>query len=118
MASGRLGTSTSLTTNTNAAVYTVPSGSYSVFNVCFCNTQTSSVTIRLAISTSTAIPPTPAASEWIEYDTTVAPKGVFERTGLVADASKVVVCWTSASTAASVGSNVTANVYGIETTIA
>jgi hypothetical protein len=111
MATGRLG-STSLSTTTNATVYTVPSTTYSVFNVAFCNTQSSSVTIRLAIAANGA---SVGASEWIEYDVTVAPKGVFERTGLVADAGKAIVAWTSASTTGSIGSNVTVNVYGIET---
>jgi hypothetical protein len=111
MATGRLG-STSLTTSTNATVYSVPSNYYSVFNVSFCNTQSSAVTIRLAIASNGA---SVAASEWIEYGVTVAPNGVFERTGLVADAGKAVVAWTSSSTAASIGSNVTVNVWGIET---
>lgn len=111
MATGRLG-STSLATTTNATVYTVPAGTYTVFNVAFCNTQSTAVTIRLAIAANGA---SVAASEWIEYGVTVVPNGVFERTGLVADAGKAIVAWTSASTAGSVGSNVTVNVYGIET---
>ena len=111
MATGRLG-STSLTTTTNATIYTVPTGYYSVFNVAFCNTQATAVTIRLAIASNGS---SVTASEWIEYGTTVVPGGVFERAGLVADENKAVVAWTSASTAASIGSNVTVNVYGIET---
>lgn len=114
MATGRLG-SVSLTSNTNTVtppVYTVPSNYYAVFNVSFCNTQSTAVTIRLAIASN---PAAVSASEWIEYGVTVAPNGVFERTGLVADAGKAVVAWASTSTAASIGSNVTVNVWGIET---
>lgn len=111
MATGRLG-STSLASTTNATVYTVPSSNYAVFNVSVCNTQSSAVTIRLAIA---ANPASIGASEWIEYGASVVPNGVFERTGLVADAGKAVVAWTSASTAGSAGSNVTVNVWGIET---
>ena len=111
MATGRLG-STSLASTTNATVYTVPSSNYAVFNVSVCNTQASAVTIRLAIA---ANPASVGASEWIEYGASVVPNGVFERTGLVADAGKAVVAWTSASTAGSAGSNVTVNVWGIET---
>jgi hypothetical protein len=111
MATGRLG-STSLTSNTNATVYSVPSNYYSVFNVAFCNTQATAVTIRLAIASNGA---SVSASEWIEYGVTVAPGGVFERTGIVADSGKAIVAWTSSSTAASIGSNVTVNVWGIET---
>jgi len=111
MATGRLG-STSLASTTNATVYTVPSSNYAVFNVSFCNTQASAVTIRLAIA---ANPASVGASEWLEYGASIVPNGVFERTGLVADAGKAVVAWTSASTAGSAGSNVTVNVWGIET---
>lgn len=114
MATGRLG-STSLTSNTNTVtppVYTVPANTYAVFNVSFCNTQASAVTIRLAIAANAA---SISASEWIEYGANIAPNGVFERTGLVADAGKNVVAWTSASTTGSIGSNVTVNVWGIET---
>lgn len=114
MATGRLG-SVSLTSTTNTVtppVYVVPSSTYAVFNVSFCNTQASAVTIRLAIASN---PASISASEWIEYGVSVAPNGVFERTGLVADAGKAVVAWTSASTSGSAGSNVTVNVWGIET---
>ena len=113
MPTGRLGsTSLQSTTNTNPGVYTVPANTYAVFNVSFCNTQASAVTIRLAIASN---PASVAASEWIEYGASVVPNGVFERTGLVADAGKAVVAWTSASTPGSAGSNVTVNVWGIET---
>ena len=50
----------------------------------------------------------PAANEWIEYGTTIVANGVFERTGLVAQAGLNIVAYTSAA-----GVNV--NVYGIET---
>lgn len=114
MATGRLGAS-SLTGGTNTTVYTVPTGYYSIFNVAFCNTQSSSVTIRLALTADTGAPPVPSANEWLEYGTTVVPGGVFERAGLVAEAGKKIVAYASASTAATAGQNVTVNVYGIET---
>jgi hypothetical protein len=107
MATGRLNTPSQLAATTNTTVYTVPSGFYAVFNVSMTNITTSSVTIRLAISTSG----TPGSSEWIEYDTVVLGKGVFERTGLVLDANKTVVAWASA------GSAVNVTVYGIETSL-
>jgi hypothetical protein len=62
-----------------------------------------------------ANPASVGASEWLEYGASIVPNGVFERTGLVADAGKAVVAWTSASTAGSAGTNVTVNVWGIET---
>ena len=116
MATGRLGTvSGGLTGGSNANPYTVPTGNYAVFNITFCNTQSTAVTIRLAIASNSA---SVGAGEWIEYGTTIVPGGVFERAGLVADAGKAVVAWASASTNGSLGSNVTVNVYGIETSTA
>lgn len=103
MATGRLGTNAPSAT-TLTTVYTVPSGYYSVFNVSFTNTNSTSVTIRLAVASTG----TPATSEYIEYDTTIVGKGVFERTGLVAQAGLNVVAYTSTT-----GVNV--NIYGIET---
>lgn len=103
MATGRLGTvAPSATTNTT--VYTVPTGNYAVFNVSFTNTNSTPVTVRLAIASSS----TPAASEYIEYGTTIVGNGVLERTGLVAGAGLLVVAYVS-------GTGVNVNVYGIET---
>ena len=106
MATGRLGTS-ALSATTLTTVYTVPTGSYAVCNVSFTNTTTSAVTIRLAMASTS----TPSASEYIEYDTTIVPKGVFERTGLVLQAGLNLVAYSSAS-------NINVNVYGIETSTA
>jgi hypothetical protein len=107
MATGRLASpiqvGNALTTNTT--LYTVPTGYYAVFNVSLTNTSTSSVTFRLALATST----TPGAAEYIEYDTTIIAKGVFERTGLVAGPGLNIVC------VASVNAVINATVYGIET---
>lgn len=108
MASGRLQTPVQLAATTNTTVYTVPSSTYSVFNVSFCNTGSTSVTIRLALASTGS----PGTAEWIEYDTTIVAKGVFERTGLVAGATLNVVAY------ASIGSAVNVTVYGIETSTA
>ena len=99
MATGRLGTPVQLGTG-NTTLYTVNTGLYTVCNVSLTNTSTSAVTIRLAISSTTS----PSAVEWIEYDTTIVAKGVFERTGLVLGAGLNLV--------------VNATVYGIETATA
>lgn len=93
---------------TNTTLYTVPTGFYSVFNVSLCNTGTSAVTVRLAISTTTS----PGIAEYIEYDQPIPPKSTFERTGLVAQAGQNVVCIASAA------AQVSAMVYGIETSTA
>lgn len=111
MASGRItagGSSVAVGTG-NTTLYIVPNGFYSVFNVSITNQGTAAVTIRLALA-STA---TPGANDWIEYDTTIAPKGVFERTGLVGQAGLYVVALSTATSGG--GGVVSATVYGIET---
>ena len=107
MATGRLASPVQLAATTNTTAYTVPTGYYSVFNVSMTNTSSSPVTIRLALASTS----TPGTAEWIEYDTTIVAKGVFERTGLVLDAGKLVVAYASA------GSAVNVTVYGIETSV-
>ena len=106
MATGRLGVS-AIPATTLTTVYTVPSGYYSVFSISITNRNTVPVTIRVALSTSE----TPNNEDYIEYDTSLIAKGVFERTGLVAQAGLNIVVYSSA---ASVG----ATVYGIETSTA
>lgn len=104
MATGRLATTTTAAANTNATVYTVPTGFYAVANVSFTNTNATSVTIRLAMAATA----TPSANEYIEYDTVIVGKGVFERTGLVLNAGLNLVAQASQTA-------VNINVYGIET---
>jgi hypothetical protein len=95
--------------------YGVPSTTYTVCNVSFTNTGTTAATIRLYVGTSLGAYGSPTGtlvpSEAIEYDTVIAPKGVFERTGLVLSSTtgaKYITVY--ASTA-----NVNVNIYGIET---
>jgi hypothetical protein len=104
MATGRLATTTIAVINTNQTAYTVPTGFYSVFNVSYTNTGSTAITIKLAIATAA----TPATSEYIESQTTIVPYGVFERTGLVANAGLNVVVQASSL-------NCNVNIYGIET---
>ena len=91
---------------TLSLAYTVPTGFYGVYNVSFTNTTSSSISIRLYVGASTT--GSPVASEAFEYQTTVVPYGVFERTGLVASAGANIIVGSS-------GSAVNVNVYGIET---
>jgi len=116
MATGILYTGT-LAATTTTTTYGVPNNTYSVVNVSFTNTGTSATTIRLYMGTSigTAGSPNTAsgivASEAIEYDTIVPPKGVFERTGLVLSSTtgaKYLVAYASTAT-------INVNIYGIET---
>ena len=103
MATGRLGVQ-DLTANTDTTVYTVPVGTYAVANVSVTNRNQTSITLRLAMATTS----TPNPEEFIEYETVIIPNGVFERTGLVMQGGLNIV--------ANVNSNdVGITVYGIET---
>lgn len=114
MSTGILGSFT-LAATTTTTVYAVPNTTYSVVNVCFTNTGTTSATIRLYIGTSLGAAGTPTgsvvANEAIEYGTLVPANGVFERTGLVLSSTtgaKYIVAYASTAT-------VNVNIYGIET---
>lgn len=104
MANGILGQS-ALSATTNTTVYTVPSATTASFTVSVCNQNTSAITFRLAVAASSS----PATAEWIEYDTTIPSNGVLERTGIVAQATKQIVAYSSSS-------GVSVSVYGFETT--
>jgi hypothetical protein len=105
MATGRVATAVIQNGSALQSLYQVPAGFYGVYNISFCNYGTTSTTIRMAISSSNT---SPAAGEYYEYGTTIAAGGVFERTGLVAQAGLYVVVWSTST-------SVAINVYGIET---
>ena len=105
MASGILGSS-DLSANSNTTIYTVPADTYSVVTVNFCNRGSNTANIRLATSTNA----TPGGNEYLEYDVSIGPNGVLERTGIVIDATKQVVVRSSQT-------SVTAMVMGIETAV-
>lgn len=105
MASGILGQSAPAAL-TYTSVYTVPSAggvSRAVFNISLVNTGGSPLTVRVAVAASG----TPAASEFIEYDTVIPVSGVLERGGLVAQSGKIVVVYSTVATLA-------VSVYGYE----
>jgi hypothetical protein len=106
MATGRLGVA-DLSAATNTTLYTVPATTFSVITVNIVNRSASAVTIRVAVASAA----TPADSEYIEYDVSLAAKGVLERTGIVMDAGKLLVVRSSAT-------SVNAVAYGIETATA
>ena len=117
MATGILSTGT-LTASTNTTAYMVPANTYSVINISFTNTGATSAQVRLYIGASlgslsfnSLATGSVVTSEAIEYGTTIAPNGVFERTGLVLSSTTGAKYVTVYSTSASVN----VNIYGIET---
>lgn len=56
----------------------IPTGYAAVMNINVCNTGSSEATIRIAITTKD----TPDPSEYYEWDTTLIPTAVLERTAL------------------------------------
>jgi hypothetical protein len=106
MATGLLGQA-ALAAITNTPVYTVPPNTFAVFSVCVLNrSTTATATVRIALASLST--PDAGGKEWIEYDVSLDPGGVLERTGLMMNAGKILVVYTS-------GSQVSVNVYGIET---
>ena len=108
MANGILG-SADLAATTYTGIYLVPADTFSVVTVSIVNKNSSSVTVRLAIAKTDPTGATiPAADDYLEYETTILPNGVLERTGIVIDESRQVYVHSSAT-------NVGVMVYGIET---
>lgn len=103
MATGRLGAS-DVAAGVNTTVYTVPASTYAVVTVSFCNRSNTAAALRLAVASAD----TPTNAEYVEFDTEIMAKGVLERTGLVLDAGKKIVAYSSSDATSVV-------VMGIET---
>lgn len=92
MATGRLGAA-DVVAVTNTTVYTVPSARVGTFTLSLCNRTTGVILVRVALSATA----TPALTEWIEFDASLPANGILERSGLVLDATKNLVVYTSAA---------------------
>ena len=109
MATGRLG-SENLAATTYTNLYVCPASTFTVATVSVVNRSAATVTIRLALTTTSAVGNTaPADNAFLEYDVSLAAKGVLERTGIVLKTGEFIVIRSSAV-------DVNAVAYGIETT--
>lgn len=106
MATGILGTS-NLSATTNTTVYTVPAGTFAVVTVSICNRSASTISVRLAASTTGS----PGVADYLEYGTGILANGVLERSGIVLEAARNIVAYSSAV-------DVNVVVTGIETVTA
>lgn len=97
MPSGRLGAA-DLAAAANTTLFTVPAGKITTFTVSLCNRGSASAKVRLAIAEAAA----PINAEYLEYDTSIPANGVLERSGLVAEAGKLIVVRSDVATVSAV----------------
>jgi len=105
MPTGRVAT-VSPNASTLTQLYYVNSGYYGIYNISITNTNSTPVTIRLAVTNVSPTAPNP--NEYIEFGAVIVPNGVLERTGVAIQAGYYLSCYATSA-------NVNFNVWGIET---
>jgi hypothetical protein len=104
MANGVLA-SVALAATTYTVIYGPPADTFSVVTVSIVNKNATSIQVRLALAVDPSIP---AAGNYIEYNATVLPGGVLERTGVVIQNGRTIYAYSTQT-------NTDVVVYGIET---
>ena len=88
MATGTLANGT-LALNVLENIYSIPlaenAGGYAVVSIMMLNTTTSDMNVRIALHGANL-----TDADYIEYDTTIVPKGMIERTGIVVGAGEAI----------------------------
>jgi hypothetical protein len=103
MASGRLATLDISNAATDMQLYACPSGVTSSLSICMVNRTTSTVTVRISLTTTTSV----TNDSYIAYEVPIYPNEVYERSGLVLAQGQFVYVRSSAT-------GVNAVAYGYE----
>lgn len=104
MATGKLG-AVNLTAAVNTLVYTVPIGKLATINLNICNRNTVNSIINVAVLDSNLASLTNA--DYIEYNLSLLPNGVIERTGIVLNEGQSIMVYSSIT-------NISATCWGFE----
>ena len=108
MATGLLGQAAITTVSQYTQVYAVPVGYFTALSISVLNRAATQASIRIALTGNVAPATPPSNAEFIEYDTILGGNGVLERTGIMLNASKYVVVYSTTA-------NISVSVFGIET---
>lgn len=105
--SGRLG-GEDLPAGVDVPIYTVPANNIATVGINICNRNSVAVVVRLALllRNETSV----STSDYLEYDVTLCPNGVLERTGVVLEDGQALYAYSDTSA-------VTAMVWGWEESV-